>query len=288
MFELVDDSYQRNLAIGRRIVLLFRLLFVAGVIFILGISAPQDGDIPDEAQVFYSEHSLIADFFFLALDNGHIFDAPQVEETPPPKKAKPAKEIAVTKTAITPPRNSTKFSKSSVSKVKNAPDKVRKFIGRWCVTAKQEEKRTGIPSSVKLAQGAIESAWGTSKLTEDSNNYFGIKCHEKSHKKYGLFAAHCVQRHDDHADDRFLRHATPWESWRKHSNLMQNPRYSPCSALATPAEVADCLKAKGYATSKTYAAKVKDIIKKWGLDAFDDMTEDQVKIAQSYLLYGKS
>ena len=50
------------------------------------------------------------------------------------------------------------------------------YIKKYSTIAIQEMDRTGIPASITLAQGIIESAYGTSGLAKNSNNHFGIKC----------------------------------------------------------------------------------------------------------------
>lgn len=58
-----------------------------------------------------------------------------------------------------------------------ANDSRKTFIKKYKSIAIQEMDRTGIPASIKLAQGILESGCGKSKLAINANNHFGIKCH---------------------------------------------------------------------------------------------------------------
>ena len=62
------------------------------------------------------------------------------------------------------------------------------YIKTYSDIAVAEMKRTGIPASITLAQGILESANGNSKLAIKANNHFGIKCHDWKGKTI---------RHDD-------------------------------------------------------------------------------------------
>ena len=52
-----------------------------------------------------------------------------------------------------------------------------KYISTYAEIAVQEMYRSGIPASITLAQGMLESGNGRSELAVKSNNHFGIKCH---------------------------------------------------------------------------------------------------------------
>lgn len=52
-----------------------------------------------------------------------------------------------------------------------------KYIETYKELAITEMARSRIPTSIKLAQGLIESGFGTSELAKKANNHFGIKCH---------------------------------------------------------------------------------------------------------------
>lgn len=80
--------------------------------------------------------------------------------------------------------------------------------------------RTGVPASIKLAQGILESQFGESPLAKNANNHFGIKCKTEwtGEKTY----------HDDDAKGECFRvYPTAEQSYRDHSDFLKNrPHYS--------------------------------------------------------------
>lgn len=112
-----------------------------------------------------------------------------------------------------------------------------------------EMERWGIPASITLAQGMLESDNGNSTLAVKANNHFGIKCHStwKGKKVY----------HDDDEDQEcFRKYKTALESYEDHSNFLVNgSRYNFLFELATDDYKgwAKGLKKAGYATSNQYA-----------------------------------
>ena len=52
------------------------------------------------------------------------------------------------------------------------------YIAKYAALAVSEMQRTGVPASITLAQGLLESAAGLSPLAVQANNHFGIKCHD--------------------------------------------------------------------------------------------------------------
>ena len=78
----------------------------------------------------------------------------------------------------------------------------------------------GIPASIKLAQGILESSYGTSKLAKESNNHFGIKCHKD-------WAGAVVYHDDDEKDECFRKYDFVEDSYLDHSLFLVNKeRYS--------------------------------------------------------------
>ena len=60
-----------------------------------------------------------------------------------------------------------------------------KYIAKYSATAVREMYRTGVPASITLAQGLLESRYGQSELASKGNNHFGIKCHDWKGKTIG-------------------------------------------------------------------------------------------------------
>lgn len=161
-------------------------------------------------------------------------------------------------------------NKEPVTKNEAAPiipeeQSAQQYINKYWKLAQTEQKKYGIPASITLAQGLIESRAGNSKLARNNNNHFGMKCVSKNCKK-----GHCTNFTDDTHKDFFLKFSTVWESYRRHSLLLSNERYKPLHTYGTDYKKwAYGLKAKGYATDRTYAEKLIGVIKRYNLHKYD-------------------
>lgn len=94
------------------------------------------------------------------------------------------------------------------------------YIDTYKDLAVKEMKRSGIPASITLAQGLLETEAGTSDLVRRSNNHFGIKC--KS-----TWTGPSVSHTDDAPNECFRKYATAEESYSDHSNFLKgSDRYS--------------------------------------------------------------
>lgn len=141
----------------------------------------------------------------------------------------------------------------------------REYIEKYAPIAISEMKRTGVPASIKLAQGMIESDFGRSRLARVANNHFGIKCHS-------TWKGPMVYHHDDALDECFRKYSDPEQSFRDHSDfLVTGSRYRALFNL-DPTDYkgwARGLKSAGYATNPAYADMLIKKIELNGLDAFD-------------------
>ncbi|MFQ5583416.1 MAG: glycoside hydrolase family 73 protein [Calditrichia bacterium] len=142
----------------------------------------------------------------------------------------------------------------------------RKYIERFAPVAISEMKKFGVPASITLAQGLLESDAGDSKLTIESNNHFGIKCRTKCR------GCTCRNYADDDVFDMFRVFDTAWESYREHSILLCGDRYKHLKKLGTKdyKNWAKGLKKSGYATDKKYDEKLIQIIESLDLYQFDN------------------
>lgn len=141
------------------------------------------------------------------------------------------------------------------------------YIERFAPVAQQEQDKYGIPASIKLAQGLIESRSGQSKLSQQNNNHFGMKCFAKNCKK-----GHCSNFSDDSHKDFFKKYPTAWASWRDHSELLKNhsrDNYDVCFECEDYKCWAYCLKKRGYATAPNYAELLIKVIEDYELYRFD-------------------
>lgn len=126
-------------------------------------------------------------------------------------------------------------------------------------------ERTGIPASISLAQGILESACGASELAVKAHNHFGIKCHND-------WKGATYHMDDDAKNECFRKYKNPEQSWIDHSEfLTTRPRYAGLFKLpATDYKAwARGLKAAGYATNPQYADLLIKIIEEEGLHQYD-------------------
>ncbi|MEM7101556.1 MAG: glucosaminidase domain-containing protein [Bacteroidota bacterium] len=153
------------------------------------------------------------------------------------------------------------------------------YIDQYKNIAISEMERSGIPASIKLAQGILESADGTSTLARQANNHFGMKC--GSTWKGPTF----YREDDDYVNGRlvkscFRKYRNAEESWIAHTEFLMDPRkeyrygflfdYAPTDYK----NWARGLKKAGYATSPTYAEKLIRLIEENRLYRYDSMTDD--------------
>lgn len=139
------------------------------------------------------------------------------------------------------------------------------YIDKYKELAMQEMKRTGIPASITLAQGVLESGNGNSTLATKANNHFGIKCHD--------WNGPSVKHNDDKKNECFRKYKSPEKSYLDHSDfLTQRGRYAFLFDLK-PDDYkgwAKGLKKAGYATSPTYADALIRIIEENELYRYDN------------------
>jgi flagellum-specific peptidoglycan hydrolase FlgJ len=141
----------------------------------------------------------------------------------------------------------------------------RRYVERFAKVALAEKKKYGIPVSITLAQGLLETNAGASSLSTESNNHFGIKCKPK------CIGCTCKNYADDDQYDMFRVFDTAWESFRAHSLLLNNDRYRHLkkNEMTDYQAWARGLKKAGYATDPHYADKLIQIIEALDLDQFD-------------------
>ena len=96
---------------------------------------------------------------------------------------------------------------------------VYNYINQYKGLALAEMEQFGIPASITLAQGLLESNAGDSRLSSESNNHFGIKCRSKCK------GCTCRNYTDDDVYDMFRVFDSSWESYREHSRLLTSKRY---------------------------------------------------------------
>ena len=175
------------------------------------------------------------------------------------KTEEPKKEVKAKKKK---PKN--KKTKQIVidPKIINTEDYVKFYSN----IAMDEMIQFGIPASITLAQGILESGAGKGRLAVQANNHFGIKCHDWNGKKI---------YHDDKKEQEcFRKYDNPEYSYRDHSLFLSNRgRYSFLFDLKKDdyKQWAKGLKKAGYATDPKYPQKLIDLIQRYQLYKYDNI-----------------
>ena len=149
-----------------------------------------------------------------------------------------------------------------VPKIINTEDYVKFYSN----IAMDEMIQFGIPASITLAQGILESGAGKGRLAVQANNHFGIKCHDWNGKK--------IYHDDDEEQECFRKYDNPEYSYRDHSLFLTNRgRYSFLFDLKKDdyKQWAKGLKKAGYATDPKYPQKLIDLIQRYQLYKYDNI-----------------
>jgi len=145
------------------------------------------------------------------------------------------------------------------------------YIAKYSEIAVREMYRSGVPASITLAQGLLESGKGLGYLAIQANNHFGIKCHQD-------WQGERVYYDDDEKGECFRKYPTPEESFVDHSNFLRfKPRYASLFEYNTAdyKSWAYGLKSAGYATDPKYAEKLIAIVERYDLSQYDVKEERQ-------------
>jgi LysM repeat protein len=139
------------------------------------------------------------------------------------------------------------------------------YLNTYSALAVREMKRTGIPASITLAQGMLESNYGRSRLATQGNNHFGIKCHSS-------WTGRKIYHDDNRKGECFRAYPSAEESYRDHSDfLVSGSRYRDLFRLGSTDYKgwAHGLKKAGYATDPKYADLLIRKIEEYKLWAYD-------------------
>ncbi len=139
------------------------------------------------------------------------------------------------------------------------------YIDQYKDIAIKEMKRTGIPASITLAQGIVESNSGESNLALNFNNHFGIKCKTD-------WKGETTYQDDDTKQECFRVYPNANASFIDHSNFIKTrPNYAPLFQLDPVDDSAWAigLKKAGYATASDYAFKLMKVIDDYELSQFN-------------------
>ncbi|WP_422083543.1 glucosaminidase domain-containing protein [Ulvibacterium sp.] len=156
------------------------------------------------------------------------------------------------------PEDTGKFVRFEISSI---PE----YIETFSEIAQFEMKAYGIPASITLAQGLLESGFGRGELAKKTNNHFGIKCHTGWKGDYDF-------HDDDERGECFRKYNHPMYSYRDHSIFLANrSRYAFLFNLPSNdyKRWAKGLKQAGYATDKRYPQKLIQLIEQHRLYRYD-------------------
>ncbi|MGM9803736.1 MAG: glucosaminidase domain-containing protein [Muribaculaceae bacterium] len=158
----------------------------------------------------------------------------------------------------------------STSQTLKLSTKYLNYIDRYCTLAQEQQQQHGIPASITLAQGLLESQCGESRLAKEGNNHFGIKC--------SGWKGDTILQDDDERQECFRKYSSAQQSYEDHSLFLKRKRYAPLFELNITdyAAWARTLKACGYATDPAYPDKLIRIIETYELFQYDDPNAQQL------------
>ncbi len=157
---------------------------------------------------------------------------------------------------------------------------VKAYIEQYKEIAINEMIRTGVPASITLAQGILESGAGKSELVMASNNHFGIKCK-------GNWTGDVVYHDDDAKGECFRSYSSAEESYKDHSDFLSTrPLYASLFDIdPTDFEAwAKGLKKAGYATNPIYANLLIKTIRDNNLDYYTNLALQKAEQLNSPLV----
>ena len=164
----------------------------------------------------------------------------------------------------------------STSKTVVTNDVIVSYISKFKEIAMANMRNYGIPASIILAQGILESGAGRGDLAVSANNHFGIKCHES-------WIGESVKHDDDSDQECFRKYNNPSESFKDHALFLTGrPRYSKLFGFIKGDYKAWArgLRAAGYATDPRYPEKLISYIERYKLNQYDEQVLDSNYVAK--------
>ena len=143
-------------------------------------------------------------------------------------------------------------------------EKAEAYVAKYKDLAIAEMQRTGIPASITLAQGILESQYGESDLAKNANNHFGIKCKTE-------WTGQRTYHDDDLKKECFRVYESAEDSYKDHSNFLMTREWY---AFLFDLEATDDkgwaygLKRAGYATEKDYPQRLLKLIDDYQLQQY--------------------
>ena len=195
-----------------------------------------------------------------------------------PAVRKPTAVVSKTKTSSSSSSSSTPEVLTATSNVRVTTEIVNSYISTYKGIAQSNMREYGIPASIIIAQGILESGSGTGTLCVNANNHFGIKCHTG-------WEGPSVKHDDDSDQECFRKYSHPSESYRDHALFLTGrARYNSLFSLKKDDYKAWArgLKNAGYATDPKYPDKLISLIERYRLDRYDAEVMDKNFNANEY------
>ena len=154
-------------------------------------------------------------------------------------------------------------------------DRNQVYTDQYQTAAMLNMQRSGVPASITLSQGILESGAGTSELAKNANNHFGVKCGNN-------WTGKTYMKKDDDRDEKgnlkescFRKYEKVEESYMDHAQFLRDPKKEQRYGFLFKLDPTDYkgwargLQSSGYSTSNTYADKLIDIIERYQLYEYD-------------------
>ena len=195
----------------------------------------------------------------------------------------PVKRPVVTNSPKQDYRNQSTEVIVSTSQTVVSSDVVVNYVAQFKNVAMDNMRTYGIPASIVLAQGILESGAGRGDLAVNANNHFGIKCHQD-------WTGETIKHDDDAAQECFRKYDNVSESFKDHALfLTTRGRYSNLFSLSKGdyRGWARGLRTAGYATDPKYPNKLISYIERYNLNQYDDLVLGNENIILEKQLTGK-
>lgn len=147
----------------------------------------------------------------------------------------------------------------------------QQYIDQYAEYAMDQMRKYGIPASITLAQGIIESASGKSTLAQTANNHFGVK---------GTHNGNYVLANDDRPNEKFKKYDNVGQSFEDHSKVLMANRYQKYTSSLSPDDYkgwANAIKKGGYATASNYVSTIVGVVESNDLSKFDKQVIQEMK-----------
>src|SRR5690554_2660255 len=213
----------------------------------------------------YKKVFILACVLFLASCKGTKYTSNTKKPTSKPRTTTVVKKPGTTTKPTKPVAKPTETLEST-SKTTVYADVIKNYISQYKEIAKDNMRTHGIPASITLAQGILESGAGNGRLAKEANNHFGIKCHTS-------WTGETIKHDDDALQECFRKYRHASESFRDHSLfLTSRSRYSELFTLKKDDYQgwAKGLRKAGYATDPKYPDKLISLIERYQLYRYDD------------------